>query len=83
EEEKEELFILLLNFVLVILNLFIITLSDLECDYISARSHFSKLNKWVIPELIGLTIVAVLMHVSLQWFLFLLNVQLLLEIYIS
>ncbi|KAK2493181.1 hypothetical protein MC885_018933 [Smutsia gigantea] len=52
---------------------FIITLSDLECDYINARSCCSKLNKWIIPELIGHTIVTVLMLVSLHWFIFLLN----------
>ncbi|XP_063160211.1 protein cornichon homolog 4 isoform X1 [Candoia aspera] len=51
----------------------IITLSDLECDYINARSCCSKLNKWVIPELIGHTIVTVLMLISLHWFIFLLN----------
>ncbi|KAM4861672.1 protein cornichon homolog 4 isoform 2-T2 [Thomomys bottae] len=52
---------------------FIITLSDLECDYINARSCCSKLNKWVTPELIGHTIVTVLMLISLHWFIFLLN----------
>ncbi|XP_042300852.1 protein cornichon homolog 4 isoform X1 [Sceloporus undulatus] len=52
---------------------FIITLSDLECDYINARSCCSKLNKWVIPELIGHTLVTVLMLISLHWFIFLLN----------
>uniref|UniRef100_F7CNM0 Cornichon family AMPA receptor auxiliary protein 4 n=1 Tax=Equus caballus TaxID=9796 RepID=F7CNM0_HORSE len=51
----------------------IITLSDLECDYINARSCCSKLNKWVIPELIGHAIVTVLMLISLHWFIFLLN----------
>ncbi|XP_058925554.2 protein cornichon homolog 4 isoform X1 [Kogia breviceps] len=52
---------------------FIITLSDLECDYINARSCCSKLNKWVIPELVGHTVVTVLMLISLHWFIFLLN----------
>uniref|UniRef100_A0A8C6E7T2 Cornichon family AMPA receptor auxiliary protein 4 n=1 Tax=Moschus moschiferus TaxID=68415 RepID=A0A8C6E7T2_MOSMO len=52
---------------------FIITLSDLECDYINARSCCSKLNKWVIPELVGHTLVTVLMLISLHWFIFLLN----------
>ncbi|XP_027727691.1 protein cornichon homolog 4 isoform X2 [Vombatus ursinus] len=52
---------------------FIITLSDLECDYINARSCCSKLNKWVVPELIGHTIVTILMLISLHWFIFLLN----------
>ncbi|KAM6460863.1 protein cornichon homolog 4 isoform 1-T1 [Liasis olivaceus] len=57
----------------IILSPEIITLSDLECDYINARSCCSKLNKWVIPELIGHTIVTVLMLISLHWFIFLLN----------
>uniref|UniRef100_A0A8C0ZT01 Protein cornichon 4 n=1 Tax=Castor canadensis TaxID=51338 RepID=A0A8C0ZT01_CASCN len=48
-------------------------MSHLECDQINARSCCSKLNKWVIPELIGHTIVSVLMLVSLHWFIFLLN----------
>nr|XP_048295529.1 protein cornichon homolog 4 isoform X3 [Myodes glareolus] len=52
---------------------FIITLSDLECDYINARSCCSKLNKWVIPEVVGHAAVTVLMLVSLHWFIFLLN----------
>nr|XP_033792019.1 protein cornichon homolog 4 [Geotrypetes seraphini] len=52
---------------------FIITLSDLECDYINARSCCSKLNKWVLPELIGHTAVTVLMLISLHWFILLLN----------
>ncbi|XP_074087166.1 protein cornichon homolog 4-like isoform X2 [Macrotis lagotis] len=52
---------------------FIITLSDLECDYINARSCCSKLNKWVVPKLTGHTIVPILMLISLHWFIFLLN----------
>ncbi|XP_030641537.1 protein cornichon homolog 4 isoform X2 [Chanos chanos] len=52
---------------------FIITLSDLECDYINARACCSKLNKWVIPELVGQALATVLMLFSLHWFIFLLN----------
>uniref|UniRef100_A0A4X2KLC3 Cornichon family AMPA receptor auxiliary protein 4 n=1 Tax=Vombatus ursinus TaxID=29139 RepID=A0A4X2KLC3_VOMUR len=52
---------------------FIITLFDLECNYINARSCCSKLNKWVVPELIDHTIITVLMLISLHWFIFLLN----------
>ncbi|XP_009331974.1 PREDICTED: protein cornichon homolog 4 [Pygoscelis adeliae] len=55
------------------LGLQIITLSDLECDYINARSCCSKLNKWVVPEVIGHAVVTVLMLISLHWFIFLLN----------
>ncbi|KAM9110428.1 protein cornichon homolog 4 isoform 2-T2 [Megaptera novaeangliae] len=32
-----------------------------------------KKKKWVIPELVGHTIVTVLMLISLHWFIFLLN----------
>uniref|UniRef100_A0A8C5AZ33 Cornichon family member 4 n=1 Tax=Gadus morhua TaxID=8049 RepID=A0A8C5AZ33_GADMO len=52
---------------------FIITLSDLECDYINARACCSKLNKWVIPELIGQTLTTVMMMVSMHWFILILN----------
>ncbi|XP_073781795.1 protein cornichon homolog 4 isoform X1 [Danio rerio] len=52
---------------------FIITLSDLECDYINARACCSKLNKWVIPELIAQALPTVLMLVSMHWFVLLLN----------
>ncbi|XP_048387308.1 protein cornichon homolog 4 isoform X1 [Stegostoma tigrinum] len=52
---------------------FIITLSDLECDYINARACCSKLNKWILPELVAIGIVTVLMFVSMHWFIFLLN----------
>ena len=52
---------------------FIITLSDLECDYINARSCCSKLNKWVVPEVTGHAVVTVLMLILLHWFIFLLN----------
>lgn len=52
---------------------FIITLSDLECDYINARACCSKLNKWVLPELVSHSVVTILMLVSLHWFILLLN----------
>ncbi|XP_060711528.1 protein cornichon homolog 4 isoform X1 [Chiloscyllium punctatum] len=52
---------------------FIITLSDLECDYINARACCSKLNKWILPELVAVGLVTVLMFVSMHWFIFLLN----------
>lgn len=39
-------------FLLFLTVYFIITLSDLECDYINARQCCSKLNKFVIPEMV-------------------------------
>jgi len=35
---------------------FIITLSDLECDYLNARICCERLNKWVIPEIVAHTL---------------------------
>uniref|UniRef100_A0A3B4FSP6 Cornichon family AMPA receptor auxiliary protein 4 n=1 Tax=Pundamilia nyererei TaxID=303518 RepID=A0A3B4FSP6_9CICH len=52
---------------------FIITLSDLECDYINARACCSKLNKWVIPEMVAQCLSTMLMLVSMHWFILLLN----------
>lgn len=55
---------------------FIITLSDLECDYINATTCCSRLNRCVLPELIAHTVQTVLMLISWHWFLFLLNLPL-------
>ncbi|KAL7393420.1 hypothetical protein ABVT39_010649 [Epinephelus coioides] len=44
-----------------------------ECDYINARACCSKLNKWVIPEMVGQCLSTMLMLVSMHWFIFLLN----------
>uniref|UniRef100_A0A2K5YQ90 Cornichon family AMPA receptor auxiliary protein 4 n=1 Tax=Mandrillus leucophaeus TaxID=9568 RepID=A0A2K5YQ90_MANLE len=68
EEEDMVFAFFLLSCRLIFLSVFIITLSDLECDYINVRSCCSKLNK-----LIGHTIVTVLMLILLHWFIFLLN----------
>jgi hypothetical protein len=55
---------------------FIITLSDLECDYINATSCCSKLNKFVLPEVVAHLVVTALMFFSAHWILFLLNLPL-------
>ncbi|CAK9830240.1 Protein cornichon homolog 4 [Anthophora retusa] len=39
--------------VLFLLVYFVITLSDLECDYLNAQQCCSKLNTWVVPKLIA------------------------------
>ncbi|XP_008579572.1 PREDICTED: protein cornichon homolog 4 isoform X2 [Galeopterus variegatus] len=41
--------------------------------YVISSNFLQQLLKWVIPELIGHTIVTMLMLVSLHWFIFLLN----------
>jgi len=51
----------------------VITLSDLECDYLNAQQCCSKLNKWIIPELIAQGVVTLLLLIELHWILFLIN----------
>ncbi|CAG2121645.1 unnamed protein product [Medioppia subpectinata] len=51
----------------------VITLSDLECDYLNAHQCCNKLNKWVIPELISYAILVILLLFTNHWFLFVLN----------
>ncbi|CAH1793161.1 unnamed protein product [Owenia fusiformis] len=55
---------------------FVITLSDLECDYLNARSCCEKLNMWVLPEIVAHSLITVLLLLSLHWVLFLLNLPL-------
>ncbi|XP_002740833.1 protein cornichon homolog 4-like [Saccoglossus kowalevskii] len=55
---------------------FIITLSDLECDYLNATSCCSRLNTWVLPEIIAHTIVLVLLLFNFHWILFCVNLPL-------
>ncbi|XP_067682040.1 protein cornichon homolog 4-like [Haliotis asinina] len=50
---------------------FIITLSDLECDYLNATSCCSKLNYWILPELIAQDFLTVVLLLSGHWVLFL------------
>ncbi|KAK7103930.1 protein cornichon homolog 4-like [Littorina saxatilis] len=51
---------------------FVITLSDLECDYLNARTCCEKLNFWVLPEVIAQDILVVLLLITGHWFIFLL-----------
>ncbi|XP_078452268.1 protein cornichon homolog 4 isoform X1 [Lampetra planeri] len=55
---------------------FIITLSDLECDYLNATACCSRLNKWVLPDLLAHAIITVLMLVTMHWLIFLYNLPL-------
>ncbi|XP_039260627.1 protein cornichon homolog 4-like [Styela clava] len=56
---------------------FLITLSDLECDYLNAASCCSRLNKLVLPELIGIGLTCIIFLFTWHWFVFLLNAPLL------
>ncbi|XP_005106828.1 protein cornichon homolog 4 [Aplysia californica] len=50
---------------------FVITLSDLECDYLNARACCDKLNYWVVMELISHNVLSLLLLLSGHWILFL------------
>ncbi|GAB1607518.1 protein cornichon homolog 4-like [Argonauta hians] len=49
---------------------FVITLSDLECDYLNARSCCRKLNKWVVPEIVAHSVASLSLIISGHWILF-------------
>jgi len=51
----------------------VVTLSDLECDYLNAPQCCSKLNKWVLPELVASTTLTLLLLLTNHWILFLLS----------
>ncbi|CAL1291633.1 unnamed protein product [Larinioides sclopetarius] len=51
----------------------VITLSDLECDYLNAQQCCSKLNKWIIPEMVAQGVVTLLLLIEWHWILFLIN----------
>uniref|UniRef100_A0A1B6MN58 Cornichon n=1 Tax=Graphocephala atropunctata TaxID=36148 RepID=A0A1B6MN58_9HEMI len=59
--------------VLFVLVYFVITLSDLECDYLNAQQCCSKLNTWVIPKLLAHVFVVLLFLLNGWWILVLTN----------
>ncbi|XP_015521245.1 protein cornichon homolog 4 [Neodiprion pinetum] len=59
--------------VLFLLVYFVITLSDLECDYLNAQQCCSKLNTWVLPKIVGHVFLVVLLLFHGQWILMVVN----------
>ncbi|ESO94170.1 hypothetical protein LOTGIDRAFT_203935 [Lottia gigantea] len=51
---------------------FVITLSDLESDYLNATTCCDKLNLWMLPEIIGQFLPSILFLITGHWILFLL-----------
>ncbi|XP_015912188.1 protein cornichon homolog 4 [Parasteatoda tepidariorum] len=51
----------------------VITLSDLECDYLNAQQCCSKLNRWVLAEIIAQALVTLFLLIEWHWILFLIN----------
>ncbi|XP_065214551.1 protein cornichon homolog 4-like [Planococcus citri] len=48
---------------------FIITLSDLECDYLNATECCDKLNVWIIPRIVGTCVLLMLYVFAGNWYL--------------
>ncbi|KAB0793013.1 hypothetical protein PPYR_12633 [Photinus pyralis] len=59
--------------ILFLLIYFVITLSDLECDYLNAQQCCSKLNPWVAPKLIAHVFITVFIGLQGHWLLMLAN----------
>ncbi|XP_018336228.1 protein cornichon homolog 4 [Agrilus planipennis] len=60
--------------VLFLLIYFVITLSDLECDYLNAQQCCSKLNVWIMPKLIAHVFLQSLLLLHGHWLLMLANI---------
>jgi len=56
-----------------ILVFFIITLSDLECDYLNAQECCGRLNFWNIPKLWSQLFLPIALTLTGHWYLVLLN----------
>lgn len=50
-----------------------ITLSDLECDYLNAQECCSKLNEWVLPKVVAHGFVSFLLLIHGHWILLIAN----------
>ncbi|KAG7296011.1 hypothetical protein JYU34_021107 [Plutella xylostella] len=62
--------------ILFVLVYFIITLSDLECDYLNANECCEKLNYWLLPKYIAHTFITFFLLLHGQLLLFLVNLPL-------
>ncbi|KAI2795570.1 Protein cornichon 4, partial [Blomia tropicalis] len=51
----------------------VITLSDLDCDYLNPTQCCGKLNKWIIPEVISFGINFLIIFLANRWVLILIN----------
>ncbi|KAF4532692.1 hypothetical protein B566_EDAN002928 [Ephemera danica] len=59
--------------ILFLLIYFVITLSDLECDYLNAQQCCSKLNFWVLPKFGAQAFINIMLLLHEHWILMLVN----------
>lgn len=55
--------------ILFLLVYYVITLSDLECDYLNERECCAKLNYWTLPKYIAHTSITFILLLHGQWIL--------------
>lgn len=65
--------LVLVGAILFLLVYYIITLSDLECDYLNAQECCEKLNYWLLPKYIGHSFGTFILLLHGQVLLFVLN----------
>jgi len=66
------MFCLIVSSLLLFLTVYMmITLSDLESDYLNARDCASRLNLWVIPRLLMQIFHSIALLIGTNWFIFL------------
>lgn len=62
--------------ILFLLVYYILTLSDLECDYLNAQECCDKLNYWLLPKYIAHSLVTFLLLVHGEFLLFVVSLPL-------
>ncbi|XP_067622637.1 protein cornichon homolog 4 [Eurosta solidaginis] len=60
--------------ILLLLIYYVLTLADLECDYLNAQECCARLNFWVIPKFGFHAILCVILLLGGHWIMFLLNI---------
>jgi len=66
--------LLIVGALVFVLIYFIITLSDLECDYLNAQECCAKLNFWNIPKLWCQLFIVFILLISGHWLMFLIHI---------
>ncbi|XP_016955037.1 protein cornichon homolog 4 [Drosophila biarmipes] len=59
--------------ILLLLIYYVLTLADLECDYLNAQECCRRLNFWVIPKFGSHALLCVLLLLGGHWIMFLVN----------
>ncbi|XP_053959222.1 protein cornichon homolog 4 [Anastrepha ludens] len=66
--------LLLYGAILLLLIYYVLTLADLECDYLNAQECCARLNFWVIPKFGSHAILCIILLLGGHWIMFILNI---------